>query len=113
MDFTKIEASELIIDARTANLVEVLEKIAAIFSESSENSVVKFEHRIDKNIQTILECDQFRITQVLNNILNNGFKFTEEGEVQLLVQCEKKKRGSPLYLSSLKTQGLALSRTNY
>lgn len=86
LDFTKIEADELILDASAIDLKELFGEMAAIFSESSKDSVVKFEQSIDPNIPSLLKCDQFRITQVLNNLLHNGFKFTEKGEVELLVQ---------------------------
>jgi signal transduction histidine kinase/CheY-like chemotaxis protein len=53
---------------------------------------VVFEPRVDENIPRRLCGDELRVKQILNNILSNAFKYTQEGKVTLEVSCERRKR---------------------
>ncbi|MDR0642273.1 MAG: response regulator [Treponema sp.] len=45
---------------------------------------VRFKLNLDESIPVKLHGDELRIKQILNNLLSNAFKYTEEGEVRLL-----------------------------
>ncbi|MCL2009176.1 MAG: ATP-binding protein [Synergistaceae bacterium] len=48
---------------------------------------IMFELHIDEDIPVQLYGDELRIKQILNNILSNAFKYTEEGKVGLRISC--------------------------
>ncbi len=85
LDFTKIEAGELVMEALPVNLKEGLANLSEVYTEVARGKPIRFIHRIDEQIPPAVECDQFRLFQVLNNLLTNAFKFTERGEVCLSV----------------------------
>jgi len=93
LDFTKIESDELIIEFLPANLKEVLNNLSDIYSEIVSSRPIRFVYRIDENIPAAVECDKFRLLQVLNNLLVNAFKFTDRGEICLSVSCGKQTAG--------------------
>ncbi|MDR1566104.1 MAG: response regulator [Treponema sp.] len=58
---------------------------------------IEFRLELDETIPRKLYGDELRIKQILNNLLSNAFKYTEEGEVRLLVSWER--RGDDAWLA--------------
>jgi signal transduction histidine kinase/CheY-like chemotaxis protein/HPt (histidine-containing phosphotransfer) domain-containing protein len=55
---------------------------------------IKFKLELDETIPVKLYGDELRIKQILNNLLTNAFKYTEEGEVRLKVGWERRNGGA-------------------
>ena len=83
LDFTKIEAEELVIDPVKINIRKMCENISNVFHEVARSKNIAFKANIADDIPTFVIADENRITQVLNNLLNNACKFTDQGTVQL------------------------------
>ncbi|WP_022664215.1 ATP-binding protein [Desulfospira joergensenii] len=94
LDFTKIEADELIVDFSPTDLKHTLKGLSDVYSEIASSRPISFVCRMDENIPAAVECDHFRLIQVLNNLLSNAFKFTRQGEICLSVFCGKQTPGS-------------------
>ncbi|AXT57611.1 response regulator [Aquimarina sp. MMG015] len=85
VDISKIESGKIkIIDERFL-FINLLEGFEETYAKLAEEKGIEFETYIDPNIQEYLIGDRTRVFQILNNILNNAFKFTEEGKVTLSV----------------------------
>jgi len=54
----------------------------------ADDKPIKFEVSVNENLPAKLIGDQLRIRQVLNNLLSNAFKYTDEGVVTLSVDYE-------------------------
>jgi signal transduction histidine kinase len=48
-----------------------------------------FELNADEDLPSRLFGDELRVKQVLNNLLSNAFKYTNEGKVGLSISCER------------------------
>jgi CheY-like chemotaxis protein len=70
------EFSGMINDAVQLNIVRIGSK------------QVEFRLELDETIPSKLYGDELRIRQILNNLLSNAFKYTEEGEVRLGIGWE-------------------------
>ncbi|GAA4276665.1 ATP-binding response regulator [Aquimarina mytili] len=85
VDISKIESGKLkIVEERFVfkDLIEGLNEAYAIIAEEKN---ISFETHIDPNIQEYILGDRMRVYQILNNLLNNAFKFTEEGKISLVI----------------------------
>jgi signal transduction histidine kinase/AmiR/NasT family two-component response regulator len=51
---------------------------------------VEFKLELDETIPVKLYGDELRLKQILNNLLSNAFKYTEEGEVCLRIDWERR-----------------------
>ena len=87
LDISKIEAGK-------AELIPVEYQMASLINDTVTQSImltdekpVKFVLNIDETIPAVLYGDELRIKQVLNNILSNAFKYTDEGTVELGIDC--------------------------
>jgi two-component system sensor histidine kinase RpfC len=72
LDFTKIEAGELIIEPVAMNIGVTIEKITQVFKEIARAKGISIKTDVTRQLPNGVFCDQSRLTQVLNNLLNNA-----------------------------------------
>jgi signal transduction histidine kinase/DNA-binding NarL/FixJ family response regulator/HPt (histidine-containing phosphotransfer) domain-containing protein len=72
---------------------------------------VRFRLDLDEDIPLKLYGDELRIKQILNNLLSNAFKYTEEGEVRLLINWERRD-GAALLIFTVEDTGRGIRREN-
>ncbi|WP_417660075.1 ATP-binding protein, partial [Pseudidiomarina sp.] len=85
LDFAKIEAGKLSIEAIPFDLEEVLANLADMFAYRAYDKNLEFIINLPTNIPTRLIGDPLRLNQVLVNLVSNAIKFTEDGEIVVSV----------------------------
>jgi hypothetical protein len=85
LDFSKIESGELTFNPAPFNLSDTLKDLVDIMNLKSREKGLRLNISLDEKIPDTLIGDQFRLEQVLMNLINNAIKFTEKGEVNVLV----------------------------
>jgi len=86
LDFSKIEAGKLTIQSIDFNLNELLQNFTDSFSIKAQEKGLKLITKIDTNVPEIVIGDQYRINQILTNLVSNAIKFTEKGNVTIQVE---------------------------
>ena len=111
LDFSKIEANKLQIEHISFDLCDVFGNIASILALSAEGKGLELIFDIDPDVPARLIGDPLRLGQVLLNLVNNAIKFTEQGEVQISVNCSAR-QGAQIELQfSVKDSGIGISDT--
>jgi signal transduction histidine kinase/CheY-like chemotaxis protein len=87
LDFSKIEAGKLELDSNTFNVKEVVERVCNVFQNQHNHKTVSFIKEIDTALDVFVLSDDMRLSQVLQNILSNAFKFTRKGSVTIVAKC--------------------------
>ena len=64
----------------------MFDSLAAVFRQTGIKNGVSFEYQIDAKLPEYVLIDSLRATQVVNNLLSNAGKFTEQGTVSLIVK---------------------------
>jgi CheY-like chemotaxis protein len=85
LDFSKIEAGKVDIDKKLFHLQHMLERIRSQFSVKAAEQHLTFTVKVDEALPLVVSGDEYRIQQIILNILSNAFKFTEKGTVSLRV----------------------------
>lgn len=85
LDFSKIESGEFSIASSPFNLRKLLKEIEESFRYSAEEKMCSFSVVHSNSLSLLHLGDPLRIRQVLANIISNGIKFTDEGEVKVFV----------------------------
>lgn len=88
LDFSKIEESKLELEKRTFNLHACLKAIINVFEHTANSKGIKLHLNIDSDVPIEVTTDEYRLRQVLTNLLSNALKFTPQGEVTVNVQAE-------------------------
>ena len=86
LDFSKIEAGKLQLEKTDFILKQEIDDIYAMFTPRIEEKALELVVDINHNIPNALHGDITRLRQILINLLGNAIKFTEHGQVKLLVE---------------------------
>lgn len=87
IDFNKIESGNVQLANKNFNLNYVLESIKSLFYSRAENKGVVFSIVKHNAIPNSIMGDSLKLTQILNNLLNNSLNFTKNGSIVLHVKC--------------------------
>ena len=107
IDISKIESNQLNVIKKHFNLNEFLENIQVQFQESlAKKEVSGIVFKFENNLGEDFTChsDEFRLKQVLDNLIGNAFKFTNQGYVKLSVHADENR----IYFNILDT-GIGIS----
>ena len=86
LDFSKIEAGKLDLESVPFDIRGLAEDVAALFTANVQNAQFELTCFVPPELPTRVIGDQMRLRQVLSNLLGNAVKFTERGEVALVVR---------------------------
>ena len=87
LDYSKVEAGKLELELTPFNFPRFVDELLEVYRLQPER-LVELTLDIDPRIPEQIIGDRVRLHQVLNNLLNNAFKFTERGFVNLIVELE-------------------------
>jgi len=85
LDYSKIEAGQLQIEAVDFELDHLVGEIADLFTVRAHAAGLTLDTEVDVGLPRELRGDVVRIRQVLSNLVDNALKFTSEGRVILRV----------------------------
>jgi len=86
LDFSKIDAGQLELEERDFDLEHVLEEVLALMAVRAVPKNLELVGSIAPNTPRHLRGDAQRLRQVLVNLISNGIKFTEVGQVVVRVR---------------------------
>ncbi|NJM32488.1 MAG: hypothetical protein HC848_06020 [Limnobacter sp.] len=90
IDVSRIEANKLELSPTRFSLATLLDKTIDLFSYRAEEKNLRLLCTRHANCPTSLVGDRLRLAQILNNLLSNALKFTEQGQIHLEVcTCEE------------------------
>ncbi|MDB5856337.1 MAG: Hybrid sensor histidine kinase/response regulator, partial [Ramlibacter sp.] len=85
LDLGKIEAGRMELEHAPFRLDELLLQLRDLYRLRAQEKGLRFELEIADGVPTSVSGDAGRLRQILNNLLSNAFKFTEQGEFGLIV----------------------------
>jgi PAS domain S-box-containing protein len=83
LDFSKIEVGKLLIESIHFDIIELIGDIFKLHSPFAMEKELALNLKYSPTIERYLIGDPNRLQQVLNNLIHNAIKFTENGEVCL------------------------------
>ena len=90
LDYSKIEAGKLEIDAIDFNLGDSLGDTMKTLSLRAHQKGLELAFEIEPAVPDALVGDPGRLRQIIVNLVGNGIKFTEQGEVVVHVKTESR-----------------------
>ncbi len=83
LDFSKIESRQLQLENEPFDIRNTLEEALGLMAPSAAKKDLELGYWIAEGTPEILTSDRARVHQILVNLLNNGIKFTESGQVTI------------------------------
>ena len=99
LDINKIESNKMEITTTPYQPKELIESIAKLNAIRIEGKKIDYQVNIAEDLPYELIGDKLHIKQILNNLLSNSIKYTEQGSVILDVKCINQKEQCNLIIS--------------
>ncbi len=109
LDFSKIEAGKLVIENIEFELEKVLENVATLITEKATSKGLELLFDIDRNLPKNFVGDPLRLGQILINYANNAVKFTEKGEITIIVKLSEYRDADVVLCMAVKDTGIGLT----
>ncbi|RIW15031.1 response regulator [Algoriphagus lacus] len=109
LDFQKIEAGKLTIEHNPFNLKNLMDQIIKGLSFHAKDSKNKLELHLSDGLNISVKGDKTRLSQVLNNLITNALKFTNEGNVDVKVDLVGNVRNKVRVYFEVKDTGIGIA----
>ena len=110
LDYSKMEAGKLDLEEVDFDLDETLRNTAELFSIGAEEKGTELVFEVAPEVPLALNGDPLRLGQVLNNLVGNAIKFTEQGEIHVKVEVEKIEDGKIWLQFSVRDTGIGITK---
>ena len=101
LDLSKIEAGKFELSPSNYEVADLIVDTVNLNMIRAGTKKIEFKVSVDEDIPATLLGDELRIRQILNNLLSNAFKYTEQGQVALSVSAESDGEGEEARLNLL------------
>jgi PAS domain S-box-containing protein len=91
LDFSKIQSGKFVFEQIEFRLSQVISTLTEMMLPKSTEKNIRLTTRLDRNIHDYLIGDPTRLNQILLNLVGNAIKFTEKGEVKIVVDLLSEK----------------------
>lgn len=86
LDFSKVEAGKLEMEAEPFWLDDILEAVSPLVAQKATDKSLELLFEVGSDVPKGLVGDALRLSQVLINLSNNAIKFTDKGQVAIIIR---------------------------
>ena len=87
LDINKIESNKMELIEKPYNFKEEITKMCKVTATRIGEKNIKFNLSIAEDIPYELIGDKGKVKEIVNNLLTNAIKYTNEGEINLSIRC--------------------------
>jgi two-component system sensor histidine kinase/response regulator len=109
LDISKIEAGKLAIEHTDFELEATLASVVNLIGEKAADKGLELILDVASDVPVDVVGDSLRLGQVLINYTNNALKFTERGEIDIIVRVREASEDSVLLWFAVRDTGIGLS----
>jgi len=109
LDFSKIEAGKLTVEHIDFELEKVLDNVANLIAGKASDKGLELVFDVDKDVPARLIGDPLRLGQILINYCNNAVKFTERGEIDIVIRVQEQTNQDVVLYCGVRDTGIGLT----
>jgi PAS domain S-box-containing protein len=87
LDHSKIESHQMGLDEETFKVRKCLNETIKLMNDKAQKKHLKLVPNVSPSVPEDMLGDQYRLEQILLNLIGNAIKVTEEGEVTVKAKC--------------------------
>jgi signal transduction histidine kinase/CheY-like chemotaxis protein len=110
LDYNKIEEGKIGFEQIPMDLTAIARNIVAGLKSAAQEKGVALLLDVDPRLDKKLIGDPTRTSQVINNLVHNGIKFTKEGSIRLSIHVEDMTEQSVTVTLKVKDTGIGIAR---
>ena len=108
LDLSKVEAGKLNIIEEDYTTQSLTEDITAIINARNTENKVPIYYHIQENMPHILHGDAVRLKQVMLNYASNAIKYTDSGQIDVVISCQDTKDGYTSLVYTVRDTGTGI-----
>ena len=108
LDFSKIEAGKIEINAIDFSLEEIIKNINHGFGTRAAEKGIGLSLNYDERLPSMLIGDPLRLSQIMNNLINNAIKFTDEGGIDITIKMKEERNSEVDIFFSVEDTGIGI-----
>ena len=112
LDLSKIEAGKITIESAEFSLKNCIDHVVLMQKSIIFGKGLKLVLDVSEEIPKIILGDQFRVKQILHNLLGNAVKFTSQGGITISAQLLEQQDSSLLVQLAVQDSGIGISPEN-
>lgn len=110
LDYQKIEAGKLTLENNPMNLKNVVSQVINGLEFHAKDSRNKLTLHMLEELNIDVKGDKVRLAQVLNNLITNALKFTNNGKVDVTLKLKESKKGKAKVYFEVKDTGIGIAK---
>jgi two-component system sensor histidine kinase/response regulator len=110
LDYSKIEAGKVDLEAIDFNLRDCAENVLKTFAARADEGGLELLCEISRDVPEMVEGDPGRLRQILLNLVSNAIKFTHHGEVVLKLELESQESDTRMIRFTVADTGIGISK---
>ena len=109
LDVSKLDGNKIKLEERPLSIAALVQHIVKLQSPNAKAKKVKLLTSLDHELPQFVYGDETRISQILNNLVSNALKFTEQGYVEIRTLVTSKEIGITNITFEVKDTGIGIS----
>lgn len=110
LDFSKIEAGILIMEKVDFKIRDIIEEVVTLFIPKAVEKRIELRTVIKENVPNEVKGDPGRFRQVMNNLISNAVKFTEQGEIIIEFEMLEEVNGFGIIQCKISDTGIGINK---
>ncbi|WP_158537988.1 hybrid sensor histidine kinase/response regulator [Corallincola holothuriorum] len=88
LDYSKIEAGKVELEQLQFDIKQLVSETCYLFADQAQRKGLEINYIVDHRLPELVIGDANRLRQILANLVSNAVKFTQEGEVDVVLTQE-------------------------
>ncbi|CAN5159691.1 hypothetical protein BH23BAC1_BH23BAC1_27800 [soil metagenome] len=110
LDLSKIKAAKIEFEEIDFNLRKLVKNIRLSHKNLAIDKGIKLKLFVDDDVPEWVKGDYTKLNQILNNLINNALKFTEEGSVSLDIYVDNQTNSQVSILFEVSDTGIGIPK---
>lgn len=110
LDFSKLESGKLNLHPTPYNFKKLIEDQSQIAFTNLKGKNVKFSFDIEDDYPEMLFGDELRVRQIIQNLISNAIKFTENGYIKCKIKVEIENKNQILLTYTVEDSGIGMTQ---
>ncbi len=108
--FSEVSTQKITLDMTDFDLLALVETTCRFLAPRAHQKGLELNYYLDPSFPTFLRGDPGRLRQIFINLIGNGIKFTEEGEVMIHCECLSESPERVEWLFSISDTGIGIPK---